>query len=155
MATEIEHKFLIRDDRWRRDVYRSQRLRQGYLVSDRVRSVRVRPAGDAAWLNIKSGTLGVCRREYDYAIPVADAQELLDRLCRQPLLEKTRHWLRYGGHTWEIDVFEGDNAGLVLAEIELTEPGEDFARPPWLGEEVSHDPRYYNPSLIEHPYKDW
>lgn len=155
MATEIEHKFLIRDDRWRRDVYRSQRLRQGYLVSDRVRSVRIRLAGDAAWLNIKSGTLGVCRREYDYAIPAADAQKLLDRLCRQPLLEKTRHWLRYGGHTWEIDVFEGDNTGLVLAEIELTEPSENFARPPWLGEEVSHDPRYYNPSLVEHPYKDW
>jgi adenylate cyclase len=86
---------------------------------------------------------------------MADARELLDRLCRKPLLEKTRHYVRYGGQVWEIDVFEGDNAGLVVAEIELAALDEQFARPPWLGEEVSHDRRYYNSCLAEHPYKEW
>ncbi|MFO1430458.1 MAG: CYTH domain-containing protein [Candidatus Competibacteraceae bacterium] len=155
MAQEIEHKFLVRDDSWRKEVYRSMSLRQGYLVSDRVRSVRVRIADGQAHLNIKSGTLGVSRSEYEYEIPPADAQELLDHLCSKPLLEKTRHLVRYGDHVWEIDVFEGDNAGLVVAEIELAGVGESFARPPWLGEEVSHDPRYYNSQLARHPYKAW
>jgi adenylate cyclase len=155
MAQEIEHKFLVRDTRWRKDVYRSVPMRQGYLVSDKIRSVRIRIAGDAAHLNIKSGTLGVSRSEFEYAIPLADAQELLDKLCRKPLLEKIRHFLHYGNHIWEIDEFQGDNAGLIVAEVELASLGEAFERPPWLGEEVSHDLRYYNSQLAEHPYKDW
>jgi adenylate cyclase len=155
MPQEIERKFLVRDDRWRPAVYRSERLRQGYLVSDATRSVRIRITGDAAHLNIKSATLGVSRSEYEYPIPLSDAGELLEQLCRQPLLEKTRHWLRYGEHVWEVDVFDGDNAGLIVAEVELSAPDEDFARPPWLGEEVSHDRRYYNSCLAEHPYQDW
>jgi adenylate cyclase len=155
MAQEIEHKFLVRDESWRRQVYRSVQMRQGYLVSDAVRSVRVRIAGDAAHLNIKSGTLGVTRSEYEYSIPIAEAEEILDRLCRQPLLEKTRHYVRHDDHVWEIDEFEGDNAGLVVAEVELQQPGERFTRPPWLGEEVSHDRRYYNSELAVHPYRDW
>ncbi len=155
MGIEIEHKFLVRGAAWRADAYRAVPMRQGYLVSDETRSVRVRIAGDSAHLNIKSGTLGVTRSEYEYPIPMADARELLDRLCRKPLLEKTRHYVRYGGQVWEIDVFEGDNAGLVVAEIELAALDEQFARPPWLGEEVSHDRRYYNSCLAEHPYKEW
>jgi adenylate cyclase len=155
MAHEIEHKFLVRDDSWRKEVYRSVPMQQGYLVSDKTCSVRIRIAGATAHLNIKSGTLGVSRSEYEYEIPLADARELLDQLCRQPLLEKTRHCVRYGNHVWEVDVFDGDNAGLVVAEVELETLGEAFERPLWLGEEVSHDPRYYNSQLAMHPYKDW
>jgi len=155
MATEIEHKFLLRDDSWREQVHRSVPLCQGYLISDETRSVRVRIAADRAHLNIKSGTLGLMRSEYEYSIPVTDAHEILHNLCRKPLLEKTRHYLRHGDHTWEIDEFQGDNAGLIVAEVELSAEGEEFARPAWLGEEVSHDKRYYNAWLAEHPYKNW
>jgi len=155
MAHEIEHKFLVRDDSWRKEVYRSVPLRQGYLVSDPVRSVRIRIAAGQAHLNIKSGALGVSRSEYEYEIPLPDAREILEQLCSKPLLEKTRHLVRYGDHIWEIDVFEGDNAGLVVAEVELATLGESFARPPWLGEEVSYDSRYYNSELAKHPYKEW
>lgn len=155
MAQEIEHKFLVRDDSWRKDVYRSVPLRQGYLVSDPICSVRIRIAADKSYLNIKSGTLGVSRSEYEYEIPLADGREILEQLCSKPLLEKTRHFVRYGDHVWEIDVFEGDNAGLIVAEVELAAVGESFARPPWLGEEVSHESRYYNSQLAKHPYKEW
>jgi adenylate cyclase len=155
MAIEVEHKFLVQDEDWREYVYRSVPIRQGYLVSDECRSVRVRIAGNVAQLNIKSATLGVARSEYEYPIPLEDAKEIMDNLCRKPLLEKTRHLVRYSGHIWEIDEFAGDNAGLVVAEVELTDIDEKFVKPPWLGEEVSHDRRYYNAYLVEHPYKDW
>jgi adenylate cyclase len=155
MALEIEHKFLLRDGRWRDQVERSLRMRQGYLVSDATRSVRVRVAGGEGYLNIKSGTLGIARREYEYRIPLAEAEELLDTLCEKPLLEKTRHFLHYGDHLWEVDEFSGDNAGLIVAEVELGAVDEAFARPDWIGEEVSHDLRYYNSQLVRHPYKDW
>jgi adenylate cyclase len=155
MADEIEHKFLVRDDRWRADVFRSVAMSQGYLVSDATRSVRVRVAGDQGYLNIKSATVGIRRKEYEYPIPLADAREMLATLCTRPPLEKTRHYVRHGGHVWEIDVFEGVNAGLVVAEVELAGPEETFARPPWAGEDVSHERRYYNAYLAEHPYREW
>lgn len=155
MAQEIEHKFLLRDDSWRQAVHASIPMRQGYLVSDEIRSVRVRVAGDQAFLNIKSGVIGVSRSEYEYEIPLADGHELLNTLCRKPLVEKTRRLVRYGEHLWEIDEFAGDNAGLIVAEVELDAVGETFAKPPWLGEDVSHDLRYYNSRLAVHPYKDW
>lgn len=155
MATEIERKFLVQDDSWRSAVYCSTRLRQGYLVSDRTRSVRVRISDDEAHLNIKSATLGVARNEYEYAIPLSDAQEMLERLCCGPLLEKTRHLVRYGGHIWEIDEFEGDNAGLIVAEVELAAADIQPDMPAWAGAEVSHDPRYYNSELVKHPYTTW
>jgi adenylate cyclase len=155
MADEIERKFLLQNDSWRQQVFRTKSIRQGYLVSDEIRSVRVRIADDEAYLNIKSATLGISRSEYEYTIPLADAQELLDNLCRRPLLEKTRHFLHYGDHLWEIDVFQGDNAGLVVAEVELTDAEENFERPVWLGEDVSYDKRYYNACLIDNPYKNW
>ena len=155
MATEIEHKFLLRDERWRTQVERSVRLRQGYLTSDARCSVRVRVAEDQGFLNLKSGTLGIQRSEYEYPIPLAEAEEILDALCEKPLLEKTRHYLHFGNHLWEIDEFAGDNAGLIVAEIELSRVDEPFARPDWLGEEVSHDIRYDNSQLARHPYRNW
>ncbi len=155
MAVEIEHKFLVRDERWRREVERSVRMRQGYLTSDAHCSVRVRVAGGQGYLNIKSGTLGIQRSEYEYPIPLAEAEEILDTLCEQPLLEKTRHFVPSGRHLWEIDEFEGDNAGLIVAEVELSRPDEPFDRPDWLGADVSRDIRYYNSQLARHPYRAW
>ncbi|VAX03338.1 FIG01182465: hypothetical protein [hydrothermal vent metagenome] len=155
MATEIERKFLLLNDSWRRDADAGISMRQGYLVGAKRASVRVRVSGEHAHLNIKSATLGVERQEYEYGIPLADAEELLDTLCERPLIEKTRYHVRHGKHTWEIDVFSGDNAGLVVAEIELDSADENFARADWLGEEVSHDKRYYNVCLVTHPYKNW
>lgn len=155
MAIEIERKFLVVDDGWREKADSGMRMRQGYLQGDGTASVRVRQQGERAYLNIKSLTLGVRRLEYEYEIPVEDAHELLEYLCAKPLVEKTRFRLPFAGHEWEVDVFEGDNAGLVVAEIELGGEDEQFERPSWLGEEVSHDIRYYNVNLVKHPYKDW
>jgi adenylate cyclase len=155
MATEIERKFLVVSEAWRAAAAPGVRFRQGYLAGTGKASVRVRVEGEAANLNIKSATLGVRRQEYEYAIPLADANEMLDNLCSGGIVEKTRYCVPVGGHVWEVDVFEGDNAGLVVAEIELSHEDEAFERPAWAGDEVSHDPRYYNVYLAEHPYKNW
>lgn len=160
MPTEIERKFLVRDNSWRADADEGVAYRQGYLNSldadpPPPSSIRVRIAGQRGFLNIKSATLGVSRSEYEYEIPLRDASEMLDHLCIGPLIEKRRYHVRYGDHLWEIDVFEGDNAGLVVAEVELQAADEPFERPPWLGEEVSDDLRYYNVNLVRHPFKDW
>lgn len=155
MAIEIERKFLVRDDSWRPHASTAAYYRQGYLVTSRRCSVRVRVAGDDGFLNIKGATLGASRAEYEYPIPVQDAEEMLERLCTRPLIEKTRYFVRSGRHTWEVDVFEGENTGLVLAEIELRHAHEEFERPAWLGEEVTDDRRYYNARLVEHPYREW
>ena len=155
MGIEIERKFLVVNDSWREAASPGIPIKQGYLVGGKHASVRVRLQGDKANLNIKSATLGVWRQEFEYAIPLADAEVLLATLCRRPLIEKVRYLVPYADKQWEIDVFEGDNAGLVVAELELQDETEAYARPPWLGEEVSHDPRYYNTSLSQHPYKDW
>lgn len=155
MATEIERKFLLANDDWREQADAGVRMRQGYLAGSEKSSVRVRVAGEQANLNIKGATLGITRQEYEYPIPLADAHTLLDSLADGPLIEKTRYHVRHGAHTWEIDVFSGDNQGLVVAEVELAAEDEVFARPAWLGEEVSDDTRYYNVCLVKHPYKDW
>lgn len=155
MATEIERKFLVKDDSWRDSSTHSREIIQGYLANTERGSIRVRLAGETASLNIKSMTLGVTRTEYDYAIPAGDARAMLHNLCMKPLIEKTRHYVKHGGHTWEIDEFTGANAGLVVAELELDAHDEPFRQPPWLGEEVSHDPRYYNVCLVEHPFSEW
>jgi adenylate cyclase len=155
VATEIERKFLLRSDAWRDEVSDSERIRQGYLSRAANASVRVRLRGDRAELNVKSTRDGIHRMEYEYEIPAEDAAEMLDRLVLRPLIEKTRHRVRRGDHVWEIDEFFGDNAGLVLAEIELGHAEEIFERPAWLGEEVSADIRYYNTSLSERPYNTW
>ncbi|HTT08540.1 MAG TPA: CYTH domain-containing protein [Gammaproteobacteria bacterium] len=157
MAEEIERKFLPKNDGWRRAVHKSTRYHQGYLRTgtDSGCSVRVRIEGDEARLNIKSMTLGASRAEFEFPIPTMEARALLEMLCARPFIDKVRHFVEHQGHTWEIDVFEGDNAGLVVAEIELNNPDETFARPEWLGEEVTDDPRYYNVNLAQYPYKDW
>lgn len=155
MALEIERKFLLLNDEWRNDVKASFALRQGYLNTEQRCSVRVRTCGTRAWLNIKGVTVGAQRLEFEYEIPVSDAHVLLGQLGQGPLIEKTRHLVDVGAHTWEIDVFEGDNAGLVVAEIELEHPDEPFEKPSWAGVEVTHDIRYYNTTLARNPYKSW
>lgn len=155
MAIEIERKFLLANEDWRDQVIKSVTYRQGYLSSSKESSVRVRIEGKQAKLNIKSATLGIHRHEYEYPIPIEEALEILDTLCRKPLVEKTRHFVHVGQHEWEIDEFKGENAGLIVAEIELNTEDETFEMPSWAGKEVSDDPRYYNVSLVSHPYKDW
>jgi len=155
MPKEHERKFLLKGEAWRSATTRNVRLIQGYLANASRCSVRVRIAGQCASLNLKSATLGVSRTEFEYPIPLPDAREILDELCIRPLIEKTRYYAPYRGHIWEIDVFAGENRGLAVAEIELAAPELDFPLPPWAGREVSDDPRYYNVSLVSHPYKDW
>ena len=152
---EIERKFLVNSDAWRARVKSSSFMRQGYLNNEKHCSVRVRIADNRAWLNLKGVTLGAQRLEFEYEIPVTDAHPMLDQLTCKPLIEKTRHLVDVGDHTWEIDVFEGDNAGLIVSEIELDDPDECFEKPEWLGEEVTHDARYYNTCLSSHPFKNW
>ena len=154
MGIEIERKFLLDDDGWR-GLGQPTLMRQGYLTSDPVRTVRVRIEGERAVITIKSKATFATRGEWEYEIPVADAAELLDRLCEQPLIEKTRHRIEHAGHTWEVDEFQGENAGLVVAEIELGSEDEAFDKPDWIGQEVTGDPRYYNSSLIRQPYSKW
>ncbi len=155
MGVEIERKFLVRADAWRQAADEGVRYRQGYLNRDGRSSVRVRVGGGRARLNIKSGELGMSRLEFEYPVPLADAEEMLARLCHRPLIEKTRYRVRHGAHVWEVDVFEGENAGLVVAEVELEAPEEALELPAWVGEEVTGDPRYYNVCLVEHPYREW
>jgi adenylate cyclase len=153
MGREIERKFLVRDDTWRAAAHRSTRMRQAYLSDGGSASVRVRITDAHATLNIKGARPGVSREEFEYPIPLADAEQLM-ALCTACVL-KTRHLVTHGAHTWEVDEFEGTNAGLVVAEIELDDPAESFARPAWLAEEVSHDERYYNVALARMPYGAW
>jgi adenylate cyclase len=155
MAIEIEHKFLLRNDSWRDLISRSVNYRQGYLSSQPTCSIRVRISDEHAWINIKSATIGNHRQEYEYEIPLLDAEEIIGNLCRKPLIEKTRHIVKNDGNTWEIDEFFGDNQGLIVAEIELSAIDSDFSRPDWVGEEVTDDLRYYNNNLAVHPYSEW
>ena len=153
MAVEIERKFLLKNDDWRQ--VEGVLYRQGYLNSNRDRTVRVRTIGETAFLTIKSKSVGATRSEYEYEIPVTDANVMLDELCEKPIIEKTRHKVQFGGFTWEIDEFYGENEGLILAEIELPTADTDFALPPWIGEEVTEDTRYFNANLVSNPYKNW
>lgn len=158
MAKEIERKFLVRHDGWRLAANSGVFLRQGYLNDIEhggKSSVRVRTDGDKGYLNIKSATLGISRMEYEYEIPLQEANEMLDSLALGPLIEKYRYHVAHRGHVWEVDVFSGDNAGLCVAEIELSDADEAFELPDWAGEEVSHDRRYYNVCLVKNPYKSW
>lgn len=155
MAVEIEHKFLLANENWRKNVTHSVVYRQGYLSSQPTSSIRVRVSNNEAWLNIKSAVIGTQRHEYEYAIPLCDAQEILTNLCAKPLIEKTRYFVMHDNHQWEIDEFEGENAGLIVAEIELDSLDEAFAKPAWLGKEVTQDLRYYNNNLAKNPYNQW
>ncbi len=155
MAVEIEKKFLIISNNWRDDASEGVQFLQGYFATNDSCSIRVRIAGNKANLNIKSATLGVTRTEYEYSISMKDAEQMLQNLCIQPLIEKTRYHVKHDEHTWEVDVFAGKNEGLVVAEIELKSTNEAFTKPNWIGDEVSDDPRYYNVSLVSYPYKNW
>ena len=155
MPVEIERKFLVKNDSWWSAVSHSTQIRQGYLAPIAKASVRVRLEGDKATINIKSATLGIHRMEYEYPIPKEEAIEMLDNLCDGPQINKNRHRVKVGKHTWEIDEFFGDNGGLIVAEIELDSVDEAFEIPDWLGIEVTEDQRYYNVNLVKHPYKDW
>ncbi len=155
MGIEIERKYTLKNDAWRQLVEKSERMVQGYLAGNERASVRVRIVGDKANLNIKSATLGVHRQEYEYEIPVQDAEKMLKELCEKPIIDKVRHYLTFAGKTWEVDEFHGENAGLIVAELELEEENEPVTLPDWVAEEVSHDPRYYNVSLVKHPFKNW
>ena len=153
MGTEIERKFLV-DPTWQpRDA--GTLYKQGYLNSAKERVVRVRIAGTEAKLTIKGPSVGITRSEFEYEIPLADAQALLDDLCEHPLIKKTRHLEQHAGHSFEIDVFAGANQGLVIAELELSSADELFEKPPWLGTDVSDDARYFNSNLLRNPFSTW
>jgi len=154
MGQEIERKFLVVGEAWRAGA-RGERFRQGYLSSTKERTVRVRVHGDSAALTIKGPPEGLSRAEFEYVIPRADAEALLDTLCERPLIEKTRWFVDFGGLTWEIDEFAGENAGLVVAEVELESEDQPIDLPPWTGAEVTHDARYQNASLVRYPYSLW
>lgn len=155
MGIEIERKFLVVGDAWRAAATERIRMRQGYLTKEGPNSARIRLTGDEARLNLKSAEVGATRLEFDWEVPRADAEQILDRLCHRPLIEKVRHLVSIGAHLWEVDEFEGDNAGLVVAEIELAAADEAFVKPDWLGREVTHERRYYNQALVAHPYRAW
>ncbi len=155
MGLEIERKFLLRDDAWRKEASRSVEMLQGYLSGEGGKaSVRVRLEGETARLNIKAAVVGAARAEYDYEVPAADAREILKTLC-VGVLEKRRHFVTRGVHVFEIDEFGGANAGLIVAEIELSSEDEAFERPSWLGREVTEERRYYNHQLALHPCSTW
>jgi adenylate cyclase len=154
MGREIERKFLVTGEGWRKGAKRA-RLSQGYLLAEKAKSVRVRLEDGRGTLTIKGPSRGAGRAEYEYAIPAKDARELLRDLCEKPLIEKTRWRVRFRGLLWEVDVFEGANRGLVVAEVELSRGGQKVAPPPWAGREVTSDPRYLNANLFKKPYTSW
>jgi CYTH domain-containing protein len=154
MGQEIERKFLVQGDAWRA-LGSGTRYRQGYLSTVKERTVRVRTIDDQGFLTIKGVTVGARRAEYEYPIPVQDANELLDELCERPLIEKTRYKIQHAGLTWEVDEFAGENQGLIVAEVELSDEAQALQLPDWVGAEVTADPRYYNANLIAHPYTTW
>lgn len=155
MAIEIERKFLLANEDWRQAVDKSVYYKQGYLSSQPTASIRVRISDEEAWLNIKSATIGVQRLEFEYNIPLQDAENIISLLCKKPIIEKTRHFVHFDDELWEIDEFVGDNEGLVVAEIELPDADKLFSKPSWLGHEVTFDLRYYNNNLVQNPYKNW
>ena len=153
MGMEIERKFLLKNDDWR-SLGTPVRYAQGYLATDSERTVRVRIAGTKAFLTIKGLSKGFSRKEFEYAIPVDEATEML-QLCAFPAIEKYRTKVLFDGKIWEIDEFEGENKGLIVAEIELNSEDETFAVPAWIGQEVTGDVRYFNSCIAQHPYKNW
>lgn len=154
MSVEIERKFLVRSDAWK-SLAQGVAMRQGYLSTHPDRTVRVRIEGETATLTIKGRTQGFSRGEWEYDIPLTDAEALLNDVCERPLIEKTRTRIMHAGMVWEVDEFFGDNLGLVVAEIELESETQAFSRPDWLGEEVTGDARYFNSSLLKRPYSSW
>lgn len=154
MPKEIERKFLVKGDAWR-ELASGEVYRQGYLSSTKERTVRVRTAGKNGYLTIKGINVRATRREYEYPIPLKDADEMLDKLCQRPLIEKNRYRISYRGLTWEVDEFSGENKGLIIAEVELSDENQDIELPEWIGREVTGDAKYYNANLVQYPYSQW
>ncbi|MEM7032220.1 MAG: CYTH domain-containing protein [Chloroflexota bacterium] len=154
MGTEIERKFLVKDNRWQSGL-KGVLCRQGYLTTNSDTTVRVRIKGDRGYLTIKGPSEGLTRAEYEYEIPIQDAIEMLNQYCVEGVVEKERFMVSHDAMTWEIDVFKGQNEGLILAEVELIDEEQVVAIPEWVGEEVSHDPQYRNAYLAQHPYCNW
>ncbi len=154
MAIEIERKYLVEGNQWREGAVGSE-FRQGYLSTVKERTVRVRVVGDRGYLTVKGITIDATRTEFEYEIPVAEASKMLDDLCEQPIIEKYRYLIGWEGLTWEIDEFLGANEGLIVAEVELEDAEQAISLPPWAGEDVTDDPRYFNSNLIAHPYSTW
>jgi adenylate cyclase len=155
MAVEIERKFRVINDAWRAHISTSTLLRQGYLANTARASIRVRLAGEHGWLSVKAMTRGRARAEYEAEILAADAKEILGALCEGPLIEKWRHIVPHAGNRWEVDEFLGENAGLVIAELELDSEHQSFVHPDWLGAEVTDEQRYFNFRLSQEPYSRW
>jgi adenylate cyclase len=153
MALEIERKFLVKEDTWGSE--QGTRYRQGYLNSVKERTVRVRTIGDKGYLTIKGVSKGPVRTEYEYEIPVTEAEAMLDELCEKPLIEKKRYKIEFKGLIWEVDEFFGENQGLIVAEVELEKEDQAFLKPEWVGEEVTGDPKYFNANLIHNPFQNW
>ena len=154
MPKEIERKFLVQDTSWRL-LARGTKYRQGYLNSTKERTVRVRIIDKKGYLTVKGITRGAARVEYEYEIPMAEAEVMLDELCERPFIEKKRSKITYKGLFWEVDEFLGENQGLIVAEVELESEDQEFIKPKWIGEEVTGDARYFNANLIHHPYRKW
>jgi adenylate cyclase len=155
MGKEIERKYLLTNDRWRRDAGPGTSYVQGYLSLDPERSVRVRMAGGKAVLTVKREITSSTRDEFEYQIPPEDADRMLENLCIKPLIEKTRYVIHDGKLKWEIDEFSAENRGLIIAEVELEDDRMEIVTPDWVGEEVTDDPRYFNINLVKHPYSEW
>ncbi len=155
MAIEIERRFLVADETWRESSESHERFVQGYILNSEEKCVRIRIAGDSAWITVKGGSDALNRLEFEYSIPLDDARTMIDTLCDDRVIDKIRHRISQGDLTWEVDVFSGPNSGLVIAEVELPTAETPFAHPPWLGEEVSHDPRYLNARLLRNPWPSW
>ena len=154
MGREIERKFLLRDEEWR-VLAKGELYRQGYLAISPVCSVRVRLAGQRGFLGVKGAGNGPVHEEYEYPIPLAEAEALLERMAEKPLIEKVRYKIPFGGLIWEVDEFLGDNAGLILAEVELESETQKISKPSWIGDEVTGDARYFNASLVRYPFSQW
>jgi adenylate cyclase len=155
MATETEHKYLVHHELWQKvQPRKGEHIRQGYLQNEPDQTVRVRLKGKRGYITVKGKTTGASRPEYEFRIPLKGAIEMLDKLCRE-VIEKTRYKMRFRGRTWEVDVFEGPNEGLIVAEIELQNEDQQYYLPKWVSENVTGDERYYNSSLVVRPFKRW
>lgn len=154
MGVEIERKFLVKSQEWKEQAIGIY-YQQGYLSSHPERAVRIRTVQEEAFLTIKGKAKGAIRNEYEYQIPYEEAVEMLMLLCEKPIIEKKRYKISYDGLVWEVDEFEGENKGLIVAEVELSYEGQTFELPPWIGEEVTGDQRFFNSNLIKYPFSKW
>jgi len=155
MAEEIERKFLVNGDTYKSLFTRKVFIRQGFLNTEKERVVRIRVVEKKAFITIKGIARGALRTEFEYKIPVLDANRMLESICEKPIIEKYRHIIPHGDFVWEVDEFLSENDGLIIAEIELKDENQPFPKPDWLGTEVTHDPRYFNSNLVKSPYSSW